>query len=144
MTRDQIIAKWNALEPRKRDAWVAIVVFGWFDCDIVPRGGYGRMILVPPIDDERRGWATTYDEYGFPHWLPHYTEDIDAAWAVVNETAKWGGMDIGCYGKPGAQFYVAATHTDTAPYQRMVSVTRSSAPEAICLAAIIAKLAPAV
>lgn len=123
MTRDQIIAKWNALEPRERDAWVEEVIFG--DTSVLNVGEY---------------WFCG-GNLRFP--LPFYTEDIAAAWTVVNETAKWGGMDIGCYGKPGAQFYVTATHTDTVPYQRTVSVTRSSAPEAICLAAIITKLSPA-
>jgi hypothetical protein len=127
MTRDQIIAKWNGLTRRERDAWVAEVVFGytvWYEKHI------GGDIFIKPN--------------GVRMTVPRYTEDIAAAWTVVKKSAEWGGMDIGCYGKPGAQFYVAATYTDTAPYQRTISVTRDNASEAISLTAIIAKLSSSV
>ncbi|SDW24485.1 hypothetical protein [Paenibacillus sp. PDC88] len=29
MDRNQIIAKWNGMSPRERDAWVAREVMGW-------------------------------------------------------------------------------------------------------------------
>lgn len=110
MTRDQIIEKWDGLTPRERDAWVAEVVSP----------------LVPSV-------LCFYV-------LPKYSTDISAAWEIVDISAEWGGMEIGCYGKSSAKIYIVCTYTDTAPHQQAVSITKESAPEAVCLAALIAKL----
>ncbi|MEK4360785.1 hypothetical protein NYE48_27650 [Paenibacillus sp. FSL M7-1455] len=119
IARDQIITKWNRMTPRERDAWVAEVVFGWKTLgDGRVRSSDGFMIRA----------------------IPEYTTDISAAWAIVEESARWGGMEIGCYASRSSRWHCVSTQTDTAPYQRRVSVTKDSAPEAIGLAAIIAKL----
>jgi hypothetical protein len=110
MNREEIIEKWGGMESRERDAWVAEVVMG---ADVV--GGNVEHILG-----------------GFRP-VPRYTSDISAAWAVLEHM--------------NADHYVSV--------ERLADCINSTgdyvcecggfsgwgtAPEAICLAAIIAKL----
>lgn len=125
MNRDQIIAKWNGLSPRERDAWVAEVVFGWEWHELEEERAY----LLPPPIDERLGWTAMY-ENGIPHYLPRYSEDISAAWAVLAtfeeyEIGRSEGVTVVYAGIPG--WYVRRETSD-------------SVPEAISLAAVLAKL----
>ncbi|QOT13762.1 hypothetical protein JNUCC32_31235 (plasmid) [Paenibacillus sp. JNUCC32] len=134
MTREQIIDKWETLDPRARDAWVALAVFKW------------RIMgdqIFPPEGEQLRSSKVQYEDGRFSIILPNYTTDIAAAWTVVDESAKWGGMQIGCYGKPDARYYEVYTYTDTHPYSYPIDITKETAPEAIGLAAIIAKLSTA-
>ncbi|GAA0396683.1 BC1872 family protein [Paenibacillus motobuensis] len=114
MNREQIIAKWDGMTPCERDAWVAEAVFGW---DSVR------------IKNARIAW-----ELGVcgAETVPYYTSDISAAWAVV-EKAEWS-----------AKIKYARTNT-CANFHRngwaQFDVYAPTAPEAICLAAIFAKIA---
>jgi hypothetical protein len=126
MTREQIIAKWDAISPRERDAWVAEVVFdrpnvrpyrGRFVFDNVGYIGgkpIGDVMGVVDVDD--------------------YTTDISAAWTVFeitldpNRTALWP-LGNGVSGL----FYAVA-------YDDVIVAHGKTASEAICLAALIAKI----
>ena len=70
--------------------------------------------------------------------VEYYSTDISAAWEVVEESLKWGGLDLNCHGsKSGTKWFVAATYNKQG---RCVSVTSHTAPEAICKAALLAVL----
>lgn len=69
MTRDQIIAKWETLTTRERNAWVAEVVFGMT---------IGR--------DEKGPYVCGYGTVAYE--LDAYTTDITAAWSVLEEMRK--------------------------------------------------------
>lgn len=117
MTRDQIIAKWETLTPRERDAWVEEIIFG--DTGVFNVGEY---------------WFCG-GNLRFP--LPAYTEDIDAAWAVLERMNKTHWVSV---------MRIAEDANVTGHYVVECggeSVGLKSAPEAISLAAIIAKLSPA-
>lgn len=124
LTREQVTEKWDGMTPRERDAWVAEVVTG-----------VERKKKRVPCPDGIEGCAVAHYAY-----YPHYTTDITAAWEVVDKSAEWGGMELGCFNKPNAKIYVACTYTDTAPDQRLISITKESASEAVCLTALVAKL----
>lgn len=111
MTREEIIAKWDGKTPRERDAWVAEVVF---DTNVY------RNIFGSPFDD-----ITGVS-------LPRYTEDISAAWRTL-EKLRFQGVLITIETYVGQYASVTDEDERTRLYKR-------SAPEAICLAAIIAKL----
>lgn len=114
MNREQIIEKWNGMTPRERDAWVAEVVFG--------EQTLGRI----------------RNRHGVRGVIPQYSTDISAAWTVFEsfddfriqryETIS-GTFKYGCR----SDFIVDAKW-------QSASVSLEFAPEAICLAAIIAKL----
>lgn len=130
MNREQIIEKWNRMTPRERDAWVAEAVFGWSKYDVS-----FRTIVMPHPDDARWGWTAIWDEGGRPHWLPHYSTDISAAWDVFEchpyvEVARIPGKGI-TYG-------VRINNSDDGTVCAMTQ--KPTFPEAIGLAAIIAKL----
>ncbi|MCM3784375.1 hypothetical protein M3231_15430 [Neobacillus mesonae] len=125
MNRDQITAKWNEMAPRERDAWVAELFFGWTRNEVAR-----RTLILPPDNDPRRTWAAMWDEYGCPHWLPPYTTEIFSAWTVIEMFYEYE------VSKSEGHYVVYITMEDG--YVRVP--TRNSAPEAICLAAIIAKL----
>lgn len=114
MTRDQIITKWNGMTPRERDAWVAEVVFGW-----------------KPLGDGRMRSSDGF----MIRAIPEYTTDISAAWAVFErfpyvEFARIPGASV-TYG-------VRVNDPDDGSVRAMTQA--DVAPEAIGLAAIIAKL----
>jgi hypothetical protein len=58
------------MSDRLKDAEIAVEQYGW---EWVNMHGI-RDILLPPEDDERRGWTAMWDENGLPHWLPRYSE----------------------------------------------------------------------
>jgi hypothetical protein len=116
MTRDQIIAKWNTLSSRERDAWVAEVVFG--DTSVFNVGEYwfcGDGMLT----------------------LPFYTEDITAAWKVLTHNGIYG--DISYMGDQCRAEVWARWNPETGVGENEYAVSNSET-EAICLAAIFAKL----
>lgn len=125
MTRDQIIAKWNALTPRERDAWVADVVF---DTTVYPMHGLESFT------------GEVYDNHtGEP--LPSYTEDIAAAWTVFEYIASLGAWTEVAF-IPRKLKYRGFIGAASVPKLSGVDIKADTAPEAISLAAIIAKLAP--
>jgi hypothetical protein len=106
MTRDQIIAKWNGITPRERDAWVAEVVFG------------------------HETYGSFYAPNGVRVLIPQYTEDIAAAWSVMEE------MRIGYFVALIDQIY--GWHVDI----EGVYAIGDEAAGTICLASILRKLTP--
>lgn len=117
MTRKQINEKWDEMTPRERDTWVADAVLG---ITVFPR--YGTERFSDEVYDNHTG-----------ELLPRYTCNISAAWRVLEApddtglTPIWGVM-------PTVDGYNVAFD-----YGRSV-VQAPTAPEAICLAALIAKL----
>lgn len=108
LTRDEIIAKWDGLTPRERDAWVAEVVFGWTPFkDGRMRSSDGFMIRA----------------------IPEYTTEIFEAWSVFDsfEYGTITRMDF-------------AYRANIRGIPGFAAVFKPIAPEAICLAAIIASL----
>ncbi|WP_103110223.1 BC1872 family protein [Brevibacillus reuszeri] len=118
MNRDQIIAKWETLTPRERDAWVAEVVFGY------------------------ETYGAFYEPNGVRILIPRYTEDIAAAWAALSHNGIYGEvsyMGDQCRAEVWAR-WIAETGVGENEY-----AVSSSETEAICLAAIFANLlSPAV
>lgn len=113
MTRDEIIAKWAGLSTRERDAWVEAAVL--------------------PISEEE---ARDRRKFSLPR--PHYTTEISAAWALVDKSAEYGGMSVSfTCSRNGARRYTVETYAGGCIF---VVAAESTAPAAICLAAIIAKL----
>lgn len=118
MTHDQILEKWDGMTPRERDAWIAEVVFGW-----------------RPLEDGRMLSADGY----MIRTIPEYTTDIYAAWSVFEchpyvEAARIPRKDT-VYG-------VRINDSDDGTILAMTQ--KPTFPEAMGLAAIIAKLSPSV
>lgn len=116
MTRDQIIAKWETLSSRERNAWVAEVVFGW-DAKRIADAEFAYEIGICGVET-----------------IPRYTEDITAAWTVFEnhpyiEVARLPGK---------VPVYGARINDNNGMVCAMTQ--RQTAPEAIGLAAIIASL----
>ena len=103
MTRDEI----ELLSGRKLDAAVARVVFGWYD--MYRDTGY------PP------GWTGSHR---LP--VPFYTEEMDAAWRIVDRMEKYG-HDF-TLEKAGTAWY--------ATWPLGASGACDSAPVAICRGAL--------
>lgn len=115
MIREEIIAKWNGMNPQDRDAWVA---------EVVIRTTVYRDIM-----------GDVYDNCtGLP--IPQYTTDISAAWAVFDEFDE---INIRGYVTAANEcMYVCKIEDDER--NLYADVSTKTAPEAISLAAIIAKL----
>jgi hypothetical protein len=124
MTRDQIIAKWNGMSPRERDAWVAEVVFEW-DARRIADAEFAYEIGVCGVET-----------------IPQYTEDIAAAWVLTEENESWGVMDIDISFNPWKAGEKSVTVGAWVSGIGFTLIKADTAPEAICLAATIAKLSP--
>lgn len=116
MKREEIIAKWDGMTPRERDALVAEVIFG----------------TATFMDEELNAWAQ-YPHSTANHLVPEYTTDIYAAWSVLEHPGS-DGLPIVWAIYPTADGY----NVEYALGHEVVSAP--TAPEAIGLAAIIAKL----
>lgn len=115
MTREQIIAKWAGLSARERDTWVAEVV----------------MCLAV----EYENGEPYVSDFGIGRVMDEYSTDTSAAWAVLEhfpyvEAARIPGT-VPTYG-------VRINDPDDGSIRAMTK--ELTFPEAICLAAIIAKL----
>lgn len=115
MTRDEIIAKWNAMTSRDRDAWVAEVVLG-----------YEQRIYY---DSGRVEWHAANSEPLTK--LPSYTADTAAMWAIIDALNP---MYITLTRRQDGGWYFTI-------HPLNLLVDQPSAPEAVGLAALIAKLA---
>ncbi|MEK3988064.1 hypothetical protein MHB77_32570 [Paenibacillus sp. FSL K6-3166] len=126
MNRDEIIAKWAGLSARERDAWVAEVVFG--------------------LNVEHENGETYVSDFGIGRVMDEYTTDISAAWAVwsamlvkgyeplINTTSeRSGSVKVGAV--PVGWHHVCLHKNDVNTHAEL-----PTAPEALCLAALIAKL----
>ncbi|MEC0328755.1 hypothetical protein P4H42_03840 [Paenibacillus macerans] len=119
MTREDIFAKWSAMSPRERDAWVAEAVFGWKT--------YGKF----------------YQPDGVRVLIPFYTTDVAAAITVLGAVPGEFILFRVSLDKFVASFGYS---TDSCPecgeepFEVEAQGIAESPAEAICLAAIIAKL----
>jgi len=114
MRRDGIIAKWERLSPRGRDSWIAAAIFGW-SVERVVHAEYAWELGVCGAET-----------------IPYYSTEIAAAWSVVEVCGseiivrkRINGFTCRAWydGQPGHLAWGRA------------------APEAIGLAALLAKLA---
>lgn len=65
---------------RELDALIAVKLLGWAKAEYD-----GHCMIGPPLSDSRIHWAAEWDSYGCPHWMPHYSTEIAAAWEVVEK-----------------------------------------------------------
>ncbi|MDG0056954.1 hypothetical protein MMB75_25345 [Paenibacillus sp. P2(2022)] len=127
MTRDEVIAKWNSMQPRERDAWVAEKVMGLELSD---------------------NMLAAYPKYRLPDYpdyfrdVPNYSTDISAAWEVIDKLSKthftevaMTQLDDGSWGWM-TRFILAEGEPYWVKGYRMAATT---VQEAICLAALIAQ-----
>ena len=142
VTREEILA----MEPgRELDVSVAVNVMGWQRWE---SKGIDKVwpVIVPPMGDERHNWAAEWDEHGCPHWMPHYSTDISAAWEVVEKMQNTPCRDgdhfcarvEGFKNAHEAAFFhhlVGIPGDDGLEYYEARGIT---APEAICKAALLA------
>ncbi|MEK5178460.1 hypothetical protein [Paenibacillus odorifer] len=115
MTREEIVAKWAELCARERDVWIAEVVFG--------------------LNVEYENGEPYVSDFGFGRVMDEYTTDISAAWAVL-EAFEYHTVGTHVDGSYRAQ----VGRWDGKPGSRIVDAYAETEPEAVCLAAIIAKL----
>lgn len=87
MTKEEILAKWDAMTPRERDAWVARDVMGWkYTPAVIDKGrpnhhcGYDIVLGGDEWRDENDNLI--YDG------IPAFSEDIEAAFSVVAKIKK--------------------------------------------------------
>ena len=127
MNREQIIEKWDGMTSRERDAWVAEVVFGL---------NVGYENGTPYICD-----------FCIGRDMDEYTTDISAAWEVVTHMiAEEYEPTINTVTNQSVGYLLGEAelndyHCCFAKGRVLhVRAHRKHAPEAICLAAIIAKL----
>ncbi|RAU96786.1 hypothetical protein [Paenibacillus sp. YN15] len=129
MKREVVIAKWSTLKPRERDAWVAEVVFG------------------KKIGRERRIGGSVYEigHGGIGIELDSYTTDIYAAWAAASGIPGEFILFRLLPDKFVASFGYSVEECPECgedPFEVTAQGVASSPAEAICLAALIAKLCP--
>ncbi|OMF50842.1 BC1872 family protein [Paenibacillus peoriae] len=131
MTRDEVIAKWNSMSPRERDAWVAMDVMKYNIERKIGEFGPEFLVLKP---HEAINWMTHSVQFS-------PTTDIAAAWEVIDKLSKthftetaMTQLDDGSWGWM-ARFILAEGEPCWMKGYRMTAAT---AQEAICLAALIA------
>lgn len=132
MTRDQIVAKWNGMTPRERNAWVAEVVMGWRR--VSRPGGGGGYIGWENADGRIVAIESDCTMSTGPQDWFRPSQDVRSAWTVFEHMNKTHWISI---------MRIAETSNVTGNYVAECggnSAGSNSASEAICLAAIIAKL----
>lgn len=113
MTKEEVIAKWNSLSPRERDAWIAETMMGL------------------KLDKHRPGMylAELYSAY-----IPNYSEKMSAAWQVLGKFPLWSMSRTEVFeGSVTYEVSVWST-TESDPVDMIGNVFASIA----CLAALIA------
>ena len=127
MTRDEVQVRWDELTPRERDAWVAEAVMGW-----TPREcGW--------IFDTPDGSVRVIGN-GAMCWDP--TRRIAAAWQVVEkiQEGKHNSFRLfRCDSFPESRRCAVSFKPSVESALKLVEAP--TAPEAICLAALMAVLA---
>lgn len=121
MNREQIIEKWDGMTPSLRDAWVAKEVTG-----------VERKKKRIPCPDGIEGCAVAH----YSHY-PQYTTDISAAWEVVEELRKDWLVQLHDCDPFGWRIELIS---DSEYRTDLNGVVVRKVEEAICLAALIAKL----
>lgn len=111
MTRDEIIAKWAGMTSREKDAWIERIVFG------------------------RETFGQFRETNGIRVLISHYSTDISAAWTVFE---RFPYVEVARIPGPVTTYGVRINDPDDG---RIYAMTKEPTfPEAICLAALIAKL----
>ncbi|MNW47530.1 hypothetical protein D3C74_248630 [compost metagenome] len=126
MNRDEVVAKWNSMQPRERDAWVA---------DSLP--GYP----VRMLNEVRNGsFKPEYDcpvlDLGngrYTH-IPRYSTLIEDAWSIVELMKSEFNICTYMHGEEGFEDGWTVKFKEHGFVMGM-----PTAPEAICLAALIAQ-----
>lgn len=149
MTKDEILAKWDSLSPRERDAWVAEEIMGWTGKKTVyqwfDRKKHEYPVIIFAIGGKGIGsYETFVDEdgnkiqYGKPHRIHftlNYSTDIAAAW----EVRQWVHDNIG-----GTEIVILCDELpelcDIWNGKKHIRAQGLTAPEAIAKAALLAKL----
>ncbi|MEJ3717073.1 hypothetical protein WGM54_03535 [Paenibacillus polymyxa] len=127
MTRNEVIAKWNSMQPRERDAWVANSLPGYpvRMLNEVTRGAfkpeYDRLVL-----DLGNG---RYNN------IPRYSTHIEYAWNIVELMKSEFNICTYMLGEEGFEDGWTVKFKEHGFVMGM-----PSAPEAICLAALISVL----
>lgn len=127
MSRDEIVAKWAGMKPRARDAWVQEVVTG-------------RQVLhlaknnEPYYPARSDGMNVQYSP------VPSFAEDIAAAWSVVERLRKDGYTLFLSECSAKSDWLAAFERGKPSGVEQHVGEGKAVS-EAICLAALIAKLA---
>ncbi|MNM98521.1 hypothetical protein D3C81_1110530 [compost metagenome] len=111
MKREEITVKWDGMTARERDAWVALRIMNQF----VVGGNVVR------------------DECGF-YPVPHYSTDISAAWPIME---RYWSVELARL--PGVVDMYGARINDSEGQVRAMT-QKQTAPEALCLAALIVEL----
>jgi hypothetical protein len=129
MTREEVLRRWDALSPRERDVWVAEAVFGKTVVPVRVLEGY-RLREGAALEDLEPVFAEVpcVQEHGAVAYLthmpdaeyvldvvPYYTEDIEAAWDVVERLrerfgrvrVEAGACRLEAGGAPGGPYRVA-------------------------------------
>ncbi|WP_419884881.1 BC1872 family protein [Paenibacillus sp. B-A-8] len=131
MSRGEILAKWAELGARERDAWIATAVMGWRRVSR-PGGGGG---YIGWQDAEGRVVAIEEDSMTVDsrdYFRP--SRDISAAWTVFE---RFPYIEIARIPGETTTYGVRINGLDGS----ILAMTQESTfPEAICLAALIAKL----
>lgn len=124
MNREQIEAKWNTLTPRERDAWVAEVI-------TKPIPEYDEKFRLDGYRLANGSWTSS---------LPNYTTDISEAWVVMEEF-DYHEVSTNLFSDLDYEYkYCARVGLSTVRSTNITYGYGNKAPEAICIAAINAKL----
>lgn len=131
MNRDEVIAKWNSMQPRERDAWVAESIMG--------------LIVIREKKPYGKVWVRAVDEPDAFNNLPVYSTGIAAAWRVIERmkdkgfsftlgeaSEKSGSVILGeaNLGEQMCNFHIVTKNI-------FIHVFRRTMTEAICLAALL-------
>ncbi|MCD9024369.1 BC1872 family protein [Cohnella silvisoli] len=127
MTREEIIAKWAEMTPRERDAWVAEAVFG-YSAKVNHDSRRVEWYARNPVNGGMT--ARPFEE------LPNYTTNIAVAWTVVDRMSSEGFPFVADNNHYEGKYSVGFYSDDVTLSD---SGHKSTASEAICLAAIITK-----
>jgi hypothetical protein len=102
--------KWSEMEPRERDALVALRVMGFSNVMVMSREQ-----------------AVGYDYFVHLREVPYYTTDMSAAWKVIEKFHGYEllGSEHGCI----CTLWIDLNTSRTSP-------NCDTAPEAICIAAL--------
>lgn len=151
MSREEIIAKWDELTPRERDAWIAEVVFGWRrikgpKTDYDGLCEYGDVLIPPEITSEEEAFRLMPPKASIPFTYfvnRKWSTDIPAAWTVLDEIPG----EFYLYRADDGRFVASFGYTDEEcpecgedAFEVVAQGKADIAPEAIGLAAIIAKI----
>jgi len=139
VTRDEVLQRWESMTPRERDAWVAEAVLG---CNVFAERWVSGTRYRCDCGGANSAGPRPHGE-GVFGYIKHYTTDMAAAWAVAE---KHNLIVFPRMTKPGwcsAPFYQTLGNAMGRGFVEFImseGAKRDTAPEAICLAAILAEV----